>query len=138
MYLTGRGVTQDHTEAARWLRKAANQGESQGQFNLGVAYHDDQGVPQGYAEAIGWFRKAADQGSGRSPNQPRCHVCQGQGVAQDLVEASKWFILAASASPVSEPEIKSKAAFYRDMAARMMTPEQIVEAQRLASEWKPK
>jgi uncharacterized protein len=63
---------------------------------------------------------------------------KGQGVAQDLVEASKWFILGASASPVSEPEIKSKAAVYRDMAARMMTPEQIVEAQRLASEWKPK
>jgi hypothetical protein len=63
---------------------------------------------------------------------------QPSGVARSFVEASKWFILAASASSMLEPEVRSKALIYRDMAAREMTPEQIAEAERLASEWKPK
>jgi len=34
-YDNGQGVKQDYTEAARWYRKAAEQGYALAQFNLG-------------------------------------------------------------------------------------------------------
>jgi TPR repeat protein len=62
MYRRGQGVPQDYTEAARWYRKAAEQGDASAQCNLGYMYDRGRGVPQDYAEGARWYRKAADQG----------------------------------------------------------------------------
>lgn len=45
-----------------WYRKAAEQGDAQAQFNLGVAYDNGEGVPQDVQRAAAWTRKAAEQG----------------------------------------------------------------------------
>ena len=55
-------MPQSYSEAVNWLRKAAEQGHAQAQFNLGVCYALGNGVPQSYTEAVKWFRKAAEQG----------------------------------------------------------------------------
>ena len=52
----------DEVEAARWYRKAADQGQKTAQFNLGLMYQSGRGVPKDEAEAIKWFNKAAEQG----------------------------------------------------------------------------
>jgi TPR repeat protein len=65
MYSKGEGVPKDDEEAARWYRKAADQGHADAQAKLGLMYYTGVGViPRGkdYREAIHWFRKAADQG----------------------------------------------------------------------------
>jgi TPR repeat protein len=62
MYAKGQGVTPDQAEAVRWYRKAAEQGDADGQFNLGFMYAKGQGVTQDQAEAVRWYRKAAEQG----------------------------------------------------------------------------
>jgi TPR repeat protein len=46
----------------RWYRLAADQGDADAQFNLGVMYDTGRGVPQDDAEAERWYRLAADQG----------------------------------------------------------------------------
>ena len=56
---TARGVAQDHAEAAKWFRLAAEQGLAQAQFNLGVLYYGGEGVEQNRAEAAKWYRLAA-------------------------------------------------------------------------------
>src|SRR5882762_6136971 len=61
-YDLGAGETQDDAEAARWYRKAAEQGYALAQFNLAVMYDHGQGVAKNQAEAGKWFRTAADQG----------------------------------------------------------------------------
>ena len=43
MYDDGQGVAQNYAEAARWYRKAADQGNASAQLNLGVSYYDGQG-----------------------------------------------------------------------------------------------
>ena len=53
---------ENYTEAAKWYRKAAEQGDDAAQYYLGVCYANGQGVAQGYVEAVKWFRKAAEQG----------------------------------------------------------------------------
>ncbi len=63
MYYKGQGIPQDHAEAARWSRKAAEQGDANAQINLGIMYEEGQGVAQDYAEALNWFEKGTEQGS---------------------------------------------------------------------------
>ena len=62
MYQQGLGVAQDDGEAARWCRKAAEQGQTDAQFNLGGMLCDGIGVNKDLAEAERWFRKSAAQG----------------------------------------------------------------------------
>lgn len=44
------------------LRKAAEQGDAQAQFNLGMCYANGKGVKENLTEAVEWYRKAAEQG----------------------------------------------------------------------------
>jgi TPR repeat protein len=52
----------DPAEAARWYRKAAEQGLAEAQFNLGLRYYKGEGVRKSRTMALKWFRKAAAQG----------------------------------------------------------------------------
>ena len=58
-------MPQDYAAAVSWYRKAADQGDANAQYNLGIMYDNGQGVPQDYAAAAAWYRKAADQGDAR-------------------------------------------------------------------------
>ncbi|MBG8600869.1 sel1 repeat family protein, partial [Neisseria meningitidis] len=40
--------------------QAAERGDTQAQFNLGMMYAEGRGVRQDYAEAVRWTRQAAD------------------------------------------------------------------------------
>src|SRR5271165_1183801 len=62
MFELGRGVTGDYAEAARWYRKAAEQGEALAQDNLGRMYEQGRGVTQDYLLAHMWHNLAAAQG----------------------------------------------------------------------------
>jgi TPR repeat protein len=57
-------VPQDHQEAVRWYRLAADQGYADAQYNLGVMYYKGQGVPQDYGEAHMWLNLATSRASG--------------------------------------------------------------------------
>jgi hypothetical protein len=46
MFAQGRGVAQSDVEAARWYRKAADQGHAQAQNNLGTMFEQGRGVAQ--------------------------------------------------------------------------------------------
>ncbi len=61
MYLRGRGVPQNHAEAAKWFRKAAEQGEPMAQLGLGRMYALGRGVPQDYVQAHMWIDLAASR-----------------------------------------------------------------------------
>ena len=81
----------DHAEAARWFRKAAEQGDANLQFFLGVIYGEGQGVPQDNAEAARWFRKAAEQGNANGQFALGFMYAKGQGVPQDYAEAVRLY-----------------------------------------------
>ena len=44
------------------LRKAAEQGDIDAQYELGNCYYNGRGVSEDKAEAVKWYRKAAEQG----------------------------------------------------------------------------
>ena len=82
-------------EAAKWVRKAAEQNDAMAQDNLGVFYRDGVGVPKDELTAVGWFRKAAERAYPEA--QYNLGVCyrDGQGVPASVAEAVKWFRAAA-------------------------------------------
>lgn len=131
MYELGNGVPQDDQEALRWYLEAAQRGNVDAQHNLGYMYAKGQGVVQNYAEAFKWYGEAADRGNAFAQNALGWMYRSGQGIPQDFVLAHMWFNLAAAQG-------SSDAEGSRDKLAKEMTPDQVAEAQRLASEWKPK
>ena len=77
------------------------------------------------------FRKAAEQGKIFAQTCLGYLYERGEGVPQDYALAHMWLNLATSqGQPVAKTEL--------DRLAAKMTPNQIVESQRLAREWRPK
>ena len=74
----------------KWYRMAADQGDAQAQYNLGVMYYEGQGVSQDYSAAMKLFRMAADQGNARAQCNLGVVYYQGQGVPQNTSEALRW------------------------------------------------
>lgn len=130
-YEEGDGVTKDVVEAAKWYGKAAESGYADAQFNLGLCYRDGVGVTKNAADAVKWFQKAADQNFAEA--QFNLGVCydDGEGVTKDAVQALKWYSLAAD-------QKNENAAKYSAELQKVMTAEQIAEAQKLKKEFKPK
>jgi TPR repeat protein len=101
MHSRGEGLPKDDAEAVKWLRKAADQGHAEAQYNLGQLYRESTGVPQDYAQAASWFRKAADQGNIGAQNNLGGMYENGWGVPKDDIEAYAWYNLAAVSNVVA-------------------------------------
>ena len=127
MYGLGLGAPQDYSEALKWYRFAAAQGHASAQLNLGSMYREGRGVPQSSDEAIKWYRLAAAQGNASAQFNTGLMYYLGQGVAQDSVRAQMWFNLAAAAG-------NANGATGRDDIAKLLSQQQIAEAQKLTRE----
>jgi uncharacterized protein len=86
---------QDYTQAADWYRKAAEQGNVEAQFSLGILYGTGQGVPQDDSQAVMLFRKAAEQGLARAQSNLGVAYASGRGIPKDVAEAAAWWRKAA-------------------------------------------
>ena len=129
-YANGAGVPLDATEAVRWFRLAADQGDARAQQNLAVGYANGLGVFSDVTEAVRWFRLAADQGHAVAQYNLAIAYANGMGTPLDLTEAARWYRLAAEHGYGRAGD---------DLLAleAIMTSEQIAESRRLACEWKP-
>ena len=85
----------DYPEAARWFRKAAEQGDVDAQLLLGIMYDVGRGVAQDDREAVRWYLKAAEQGDAGAQYFLGAMYKEGRGVKQDDREAVRWVRKAA-------------------------------------------
>lgn len=129
MYARGEGLPKDSTKAAEWYRKSAEQGNAGAQGLLGAMYAHGESVPKDDAEAVKWFRKAAAQGFAISQSSLGAMYIAGRGVGKDYVLAYAWLNLAAAQGDEAGQ-------LNRNYLEPLLTREQRVEGQRLASNWK--
>lgn len=54
--------TRDVSEALKWLSMAANNGDAEAQYFLGIAYFRNNGFPRDNVQALRWLYKASQQG----------------------------------------------------------------------------
>ena len=117
----------DLKEAAKWYRKAAEQGHAIAQLKLGVMRLIGQGVPKDDKEAAKLIRKAAEQGEAMAQYTLGVLYAKGLGVPEDNVTAYAWVNIAAANGD-------AKAKKNRGSIAKEMTPDQIAKAEALAKE----
>ena len=114
--------------ALQWFLKSAEQGNPDAQNSLGQMYEDGEGLEQNYILAAKWYRKAADHvpnlgGAGQGRNNLGLLYLKGLGVPKNYVQAYMWFKLANTETNLA-------------YAKAQMTPAQVLEAERMAMEWK--
>lgn len=84
-----------YKEAFPLLLKAAEQGNAEAQFRLGILYETGIGVDKNYSAAAKWYRKAAEQGHAQAQNNLGRMYLQGMGVNKNYSSAVMWFRKAA-------------------------------------------
>jgi len=90
MYALGTGVSQDYSEAAKWLRLAAGQGDAFSRRQLGLMYVTGRGVARSDSDAMKWLKLSADQGDVVAQKYlPRLPIYKGAADAVDKQFESK-------------------------------------------------
>jgi TPR repeat protein len=119
----------DHERAAQCFKNAANDGDLEAQYNLGVLYSKGQGVEENQEQAFHWFARAAERGLVSAQARLALMLATGTGVAKDPLEAHKWLALAATGGDASAQANLHK-------SEDQLLKSQITEAKRRAEVWK--
>lgn len=85
----------DYAQAVAWFRKAAEQGNAEAQYSMGVLYADGKGVSRDHYQAALWYHKAAEQGYARAQYYLADTYYSGRDVSQDYSQAAYWYGQAA-------------------------------------------
>ena len=81
----------DYTEAMRWYRMAADQGDRYSQTMVGKFFRNGKGVSKDVQQAMYWYRKAADQGDANAQEAVgKMYVDGVGGIPIDLQQAMYW------------------------------------------------
>lgn len=92
-FVLGPGLLRSEAEACKWLRRAAEQGHAEAQFNLGNLYlsasmrHLNPAVGEARIEAYRWFHLAA--GQGHHPARASCETLNLQLTDAELDEGNR-------------------------------------------------
>jgi TPR repeat protein len=118
------------------LKVRAAAGDPEAQFTLGKNYEAGRsGLKRDYAEAANWYRKSAEQGNIYAQASLGILYHSGKGLPHDDLQSEVWLTVSAAHAP---KDVYDTIAEMRDSVAHHLTPQQIAEAQKLASNWKPK
>jgi TPR repeat protein len=121
----------NYSEAAKWLRKAADQGFTPAMSTLGYMHLYGIGVKHDFAQALQWNRRAAQSGDPAAQDNLGQMYENGEGgLPIDLVQAYKWFWLSElQGNPFGRHDVMEI------QSHNGLTPEQIAQAKRMASEF---
>ena len=85
----------DFDKAMALWAPAAESGDADSQYGLGLLYSEGIVVPMDDTQALKWFGLAAEQGQGQSQYKLGVMHANGWGVPMSETEAMKWYKLAA-------------------------------------------
>lgn len=117
----------DYETAFSEFKSGAEASDVMSQQNLAVMYRNGEGVRQDYKEAVKWLTNAAQQGEATAQYTLGSMYYDGEAVLQNIVFAHMWWEIASSNGIEDARE-------NRDVIAKIMTPGQLADAQRLARE----
>lgn len=93
LYREGNGLAKNPKKAIYWYRKAADQGDYLGLYELADCYFEGIGNEISQEQAVSWWRKAAEKGDPVSQYRlSRCYS-EGTGTPKDDVEAYAYLHL---------------------------------------------
>lgn len=110
------------------LRRAADRGDADAEWQMGVRYHNGEEVPRDDVQAIQWFLRAAGRGHVPAQATLGAYYWAGRGVPQDLSKAYFWSALA-----LAQGDENSKSRL--EGLASQMTQAQVSAARQQAEVW---
>jgi len=110
------------------LRRLADQGDADAQWQMGVRYHNGEDVLQNDAQAVRWFLRAAEQGHVTAQATLGAYYWAGRGVPPDLSKAYMWSEIA-----LAQGDENSKSRL--EGLASQMTRAQVSAARQQAEVW---
>ena len=84
-----------HAQDFDEVKRKAQKGDVEAQYDLGVMYAEGQGVAQNYGEAMKWVKKAAKKGNAEAQYKLGWMYAAGKGVSRNPGKAEKWYRKAA-------------------------------------------
>ena len=122
------------------LLEAAERGDAEVQFNLGIIYengwNDSRYVVEGNrAEAVRWLLAAAEQGLPRAQIKLAELYADEPDIPESSVKACGWYLLAMTS--LRGAHLQKAQSAYQRISFRL-TPSQTAEVKRFAQGWKPK
>jgi putative methionine-R-sulfoxide reductase with GAF domain len=110
------------------LRKLADQGDAEAQWQMGVRFHNGEGVPHDDAQAMQWFQRAAERGHVTAQGALGAYYFAARGVPKDLSKAYFWSVIAmAQGDEISKGRL--------ELLASQMTRAQVSAARQQAEAW---
>lgn len=95
---------EEDEDAVKWYRKAAEQGDSGGEFGLGVMYAKGEGVKQDVPEAFRYIFKAAEKAYPPAMQAVSAAFrTGGMGQGVDAAKADEWQAKLYEAAPNYKP-----------------------------------
>ncbi|MCP5009991.1 MAG: SEL1-like repeat protein [Aestuariibacter sp.] len=79
------------------LETAANKGDTDSQFRLGMRYTNGHGVVQDHATAVNWFKKAAQSGHNEAQFMLGAALHSGRGIEKSRSQSISWYTKSAEA-----------------------------------------
>ena len=90
LYNYGKGVTENHKEAFKWIKRAAEQRHSTAEFTLGFFYYvPHKGITRDIKKAIRWFGRSARQGNVHGQHSLGSLYLRGGGKYADKMSPAK-------------------------------------------------
>ena len=117
-YLTGNGVRQDPTLAAKSYVEAARAGSADAMYQLSLMARDGVGLPKDAHDAAGWMLQAAEHGDALAQLELARMLIAGAGVAADHRAAYGWALEAAKADLVPAQVLVASMAYDGDGVVR--------------------
>jgi TPR repeat protein len=93
----------DYQRAYREWKAAADAGQAEAQFDLGVLYAQGLGVVRDFTVAASWYRKSAEQGNAEAQFALGQMCSRGWGVPRDQADAIRWLQMANSVESDGPP-----------------------------------
>lgn len=96
LYLRGRGVEKDPSQAAKWFLRGAENDNLASEVEYAILAFKGEGMAANPELAAKYFRRAAYRGNAIAQNRLARMYAIGRGVQKDRVEAATWHMLAVS------------------------------------------
>jgi uncharacterized protein len=125
----------DYEHAFPLMLSAAQEGEAEAQFTIGVMYDVGQFVAIDKQTALGWYRRAADQGHPNAQLRLGGMLFAGDGVLPDRQQAYKWSLLTIDRLPIKK---RDGARAFNSQVRQLLNDEQAASAQAEAAAWHPR
>jgi hypothetical protein len=121
MYDNGHGVGQNFENAFKWASLPAEKGDMKAQFFLDCLYENGEGVDKNFDEAVKWYSLAAKQGDSMAQSNLGHLYADEKTGKQNYIKAHQWLNISGAKEIIT--------------MEKLMTPNQIAEAEKLAREW---